>query len=321
MTQKAHGIGLLAAGQTLVWAGIYYVFPAMLIHWEDSLNWERTELTAAFTIAVLLSALCSPIAGRIIDHGRGASMMCASAATGGILLIAVSTATDIFQFYIYWAALGICFSGCLYEPCFALITRARGIDAKSSILKVSLIAGFASTLSFPGVHYLSSTVGWSNTLICFGLVVSLVAAPMLYIGANRAETSASSINRIASESTRSYTFLKNPIFWLSGVAFAWIALVHGMTLHHLLPLLREKGVAATTAVAIASLIGPMQVIGRILMVSTDQVVSNHRLMLGCFLALAVSIVILAASGTQIGLLVLFVIFFGSAYGMVSVLRP
>ena len=60
---------LLAAGQTLVWAGLYYVFPALLVRWETALGWSRTDLTAAITLAILLSALSSPLAGRLIDAG------------------------------------------------------------------------------------------------------------------------------------------------------------------------------------------------------------------------------------------------------------
>lgn len=321
VTKSTDGVGLLALGQILVWAGVYYVFPAMLIQWEDNLGWARIDLTAAFTLAILLSAISSPIAGRVIDRGHGAKMMYLSAVLAGVLLIAASKANNLSWFYICWTGIGITFSGCLYEPCFALITRARGSDAKGLILKVSLIAGFASTLSFPSVHFLSATIGWRHNLTVFGVIVIVVAAPLLYVGATRMENSSARKLITRDETSKSYNFLSNPVLWLSGIAFAWIALLHGMTLHHLLPLLREKGVAAPVAVTAAAFIGPMQVIGRILMVSTDKIVSNHRLMIGCFTGLALSILFLASSGASVGLLVLFVIFFGSFYGMVSVLRP
>lgn len=318
---RGQGVGYLAFGQFFVWAGIFYVFPATLIQWEESLGWARTEITGAFTLAILLSALCSPVAGRLIDRGQGAKLMVLSAVTGGFFLLGVSNTHELIWFYLWWAGIGIAFSGCLYEPCFALITRARGADAKNLILKVSLIAGFASTLSFPSAHFLSTNIGWRNTMQIFGLVVIFVAAPALYIGANRMENSASAQVLKRAHTAQSRAFLKNPIFWLSGIAFAWIALVHGMTLHHLLPLLREKGVTSTLAVTAASFIGPMQVIGRLIMVSTDGHVSNHRMMTGCFLALALSIIFLAGSGARTIMLMLFVLSFGSAYGMVSVLRP
>ena len=30
---------LLAIGQTIIWAGIYYSFPALLVRWEADLAW------------------------------------------------------------------------------------------------------------------------------------------------------------------------------------------------------------------------------------------------------------------------------------------
>ena len=54
---KDRPIIFLAIGQTLVWAGLYYVFPALLVRWEESLGWSRADLTAAITLAIFVSAL------------------------------------------------------------------------------------------------------------------------------------------------------------------------------------------------------------------------------------------------------------------------
>ena len=40
-------IHLLAIGQTLAWALIYYVFPALLLRWEQELGWSKADLTMA----------------------------------------------------------------------------------------------------------------------------------------------------------------------------------------------------------------------------------------------------------------------------------
>ena len=53
---KDRPILLLAIAQTLIWACIYYSFPALLLHWEASLGWSRADLTAAVTLAIFMSA-------------------------------------------------------------------------------------------------------------------------------------------------------------------------------------------------------------------------------------------------------------------------
>ena len=41
----------LAVAETLVWAALYYSFPALLLEWERNLGWSKTELAGALTLA------------------------------------------------------------------------------------------------------------------------------------------------------------------------------------------------------------------------------------------------------------------------------
>ncbi|HSG37512.1 MAG TPA: hypothetical protein VLA27_08760, partial [Paracoccaceae bacterium] len=80
----------LAIGQTLAWASIYYTFPALLLRWEQDMGWSKPEVTMAITLGVLISALMAPLAGRIIDRGRGGEMMAGAAVLGGLLMVGLS---------------------------------------------------------------------------------------------------------------------------------------------------------------------------------------------------------------------------------------
>ena len=57
----ASGIWLLAIGQLFCWSALYFIFPAALLSWEEHYGWQRSELTLAFTLAVSVSALLSPL--------------------------------------------------------------------------------------------------------------------------------------------------------------------------------------------------------------------------------------------------------------------
>ena len=50
-------IWFLAIAETLVWAGMYYIFPALLPRWEADLGWSKAQLSAAFTTALVVSAI------------------------------------------------------------------------------------------------------------------------------------------------------------------------------------------------------------------------------------------------------------------------
>ncbi len=324
MSQR-RAILLLALGQTLVWAALYYIFPTLLLVWEQQMGWSRAEITAAITLAVLVSAFCSPLTGRVIDHGHGAALMAGSATLGGLGLIALSRVEALWQFYAVWGWIGVAMSGSLYEPCFAIVTRARGARARGAITMITLIAGFAGTISFPSVHALSQAVGWRVTALAAGIMVIAVVAPLLWTGASalergvRADTPATGARPLPGP--RRTGLLSRPAFWLLGIGFACTALVQGATIHHLLAFLDEQRVSASMAVLAAALIGPAQVAGRLAMLATQRFASHHHTMIAVYFFMGLSMLMLLFGQGNPVALVLFIVLFGGSYGSVSILRP
>ena len=154
----------LAIAQTLIWASTFYIFAALLLWWEADLGWTRGQLTGAFTVSLLVSAFVAPFVGRFIDRGLGSVVMGSSTLLSGVSIGGLSLVTEVWQFYAVWILIGIFNTGCLYEPCFALITRARGTRGRPAIVTITLFAGFASTLSFP----LASTLADDHRLATTG---------------------------------------------------------------------------------------------------------------------------------------------------------
>ncbi|MGD2173273.1 MAG: MFS transporter [Gammaproteobacteria bacterium] len=319
---KDRPILLLAIAQTLIWACIYYSFPALLLHWEQALGWSRAELTAAITLAVFVSAFCSPLYGRLIDSGKGALMMTAASVLGGCCMLLLTQVEYRWQFYLVWGLIGVCMSGSLYEPCFALITRARGAEARRSITFVTLVAGFAGTVSFPVAHSLATMFGWRGAALFFGLTAIFVVAPIMWFGANAVEQGGAHRHLDNPSLVRAgRSFLHSPVFWCLAAGFGLVAVTHGVTLHHLLPILDERHINPDVAVIAVSFIGPMQVAGRLAMMAAERRVSSHGIALACFVLMGVSILLLIGAGSMPMLLIGFVILFGGAYGVVSIIRP
>ena len=319
---KDRSIVFLAIAQTLVWAAFYYLFPALLLRWENTLGWSKAEITGAITLAIFVSALTAPLAGRFIDHGRGALMMTVSSFLGGICLLWLSQVESRLEFYLVWSVLGAVMAGCLYEPCFALITRARKARAKQAIILVSLVAGFASTLCYPAIHSLSEAWGWRPAVQVFAAIILVIATPLMWLGASAVEASGYSGNRKragAADGRRS--FLYQSPFWLLALAFTALAVVHGVTIHHMFPILADRGLSADAAVTAASFIGPMQVAGRLAMMAAEKHLSFDRITASCFILVSLAVLLLIASSGTPTLVVGFVILFGSAHGIVSIVRP
>jgi len=312
----------LALAETLVWAACYYSFPALLLHWEADFGWSRTQLTGAMTSSLIVSACLAPVVGRAIDAGRGQLVFSGSAFLGGSALIGLSLVETWWQFYAVWIVIGTAMSGCLYEPCFAIVTRCGGKHAKRAITHITLIAGLAGTVSFPSAHLLSGAFGWRGTVVVFGAVVILVAVPLMWNAAGAAE-SGRAVTPAPEQSDEKIqtTLLRSPVFWLLAIAFAMSAVNHAGLVTHLLAIANERGISPSAAVLAASLMGPMQVFGRLMMMAVERHVTMIGIGLGCFAGLALASSVLLATSSLPLLLFVFVLIQGASFGVTSIARP
>lgn len=321
--RRLRGIVLpLAFGETLVWAAFFYSFPALLPSWEADLGWSKTDLSLAFTLALVVSATCAPLAGRLIDHGRGHLVLIGGSALGAVFLALLSFVDALWQFYLLWIGLGLVMSGTLYEACFALIVRNLGADARRTITLVTLVAGLAGTISFPAAHSLSEAFGWRVSILVFAAAVLLLALPFFWLAAARM-SKLDSVDLPAASPSFAHALwaTRSGIFWLLALAYFLIALDHGMVISHVLPLLADRGVGSEAAVLAATMIGPMQVAGRMAMIAAERHLSARAISLGCYLALALAAAALFGAGAAPGLVAAFVLLQGAGNGVTSIIRP
>ena len=175
-------IWYLATAETITWAGTVYLFPALLLHWERDLAWSKAELAPVMTLALLVSAGMAPLMGRLIDRDLGRVVLTGSAGLAAILLAALALAEQRWQFVGLWLLLGVAMAGGLYEPCFAFVTRTRGADARKAITRITLVAGFAGTVSFPIANLVAEAAHWRASVLVFAALVAGVAVPLYWLG-------------------------------------------------------------------------------------------------------------------------------------------
>jgi MFS-type transporter involved in bile tolerance (Atg22 family) len=80
----------LAVAETIVWAALFYSFPALILEWERDMGWSKTALSGALTLALVVSALLAPVVGRLIDHGYARFVFPGCALWGAICLVLLS---------------------------------------------------------------------------------------------------------------------------------------------------------------------------------------------------------------------------------------
>src|SRR5215203_556364 len=77
-------VSALSITQLISYGTLLYAFALLIEPMENDLGWSKAALTAAYSMALLSSALFAMPVGRLIDRGHGRAVM-----TGGSILAAL----------------------------------------------------------------------------------------------------------------------------------------------------------------------------------------------------------------------------------------
>jgi hypothetical protein len=309
--------------ETVIWAAIFYSFPALVLQWQAEFGWSATQAMGAFSIALAVQGLAAPWVGRLIDRGRAPLGMPSGALGALIGLVALTQITTLWQFYAVWTWLGLMMGFTLYDAAFSVVTRARGPHARAAITAITLAAGFASTLAYPLTAIMIESGGWRAAVWALaGLVLALVL-PLLWLGAKRLEVEAVARNPKPTEkpAITAGRIMRRPGFWPLAGGFALTALGSAILLAHLLPLLAALGVPTGLAILAASTIGPAQVAARVLLMLAGARVSAWQVSLGSFMLLSFAALAIGAAAALPVLALVFAVAQGMGNGVISILRP
>ncbi|MDH5529888.1 MAG: hypothetical protein OEY05_07615 [Paracoccaceae bacterium] len=319
---ERRGVWALAVGQTLGFASLVYIFGAILVSLEAGSDWGRAELALGPTLGLLVSAAFAPLSGRFVDKGLGGVLLGGAAALGAVCLILLSRVEHLAAWLALWSVVGLAQAGSLYETCFSFLTRRLGGMARHAIIRVTLVAGFASTIAFPLGAYSGQIYGWRGALLIFGLVQLFVTVPANLVGValmRRGERRGAEGVEVPKGAVRAA--MKRPEFWLLAGLFGLILGNHTMLSTFALPVLADRGAGTGLAVLVASSVGPMQVAGRIfLMVGAERIPAGTAIRAVATLLALASLALLLAAG-HVWLFFAYAICQGAAAGVSSILRP
>jgi len=248
---------VLGFTQTLAWASSYYL-PAILADpIAHNLHVPTSWFFAAFSAALLVAALLGPRIGRTIDALGGRSVLSSSniVLAAGLGLLGVSSSVPVLC--LAWLVLGIGMGLGLYDAAFAALGRIYGVAARPSITGITLIAGLASTVGWPLSAWCLSHYGWRETCFAWAAAHLLLGLPLNLFLLPRTK-----LDTKAGQEPQAHIPMDRNM-WLLATAFALAWMVTGAMAAHFPRLLEAAGATAAQAIAAGTLIGPAQVIGRL----------------------------------------------------------
>jgi len=277
----------LGTAQTLSWASTYYLPGVLATPMARELGVAVPTVHLAFSLALIVSALVGPAAGRAIDRHGGRPVLLGTNVLFALALTALAFAQGPVGLFAAWVLIGLGMGSGLYEAAFASLVRLYGHDSRNAITGITLIAGFASTVGWPLSAWMETQwgwrgacLGWAALHLVLGMPLNLIVpkarrAPALpspqpgpdtpgsspapdaatTAGATTAGTAATTMSRAPGE-------LRTAVLLSAVFALVWFISTAMAT--HLPALLQASGATLATAVAVGALVGPAQVAGRLL---------------------------------------------------------
>ncbi|SHI21012.1 MFS transporter [Pollutimonas bauzanensis] len=270
----------LGTTQTLAWASSYYL-PAMLAaSMGRDLGVSVQTVFAAFSAALVLAAFLGPLAGRCIDKYGGRPVLMATNLIFAAGLAGLALAQETLGFFAAWLLIGAGMGAGLYEAAFSTVVRLYGHNARNAITGITLFAGFASTVGWPLSAWLELEYGWRSACMAWaalhlfaglplnaslpGAALGITPGRMPAAGApdreaGQIQPGAARESRCdpAGKGSRQASVLLATVFaitWFISTAMA----------AHLPHLLQASGLTLAGAVAVSALVGPAQVVARLM---------------------------------------------------------
>lgn len=259
-------VASLGTAQTLAWASTYYLPAILAAPIARDLGTTVPTVFAAFSVALIVSALIGPRSGAAIDRFGGRPVLMATSLVFALGLAILGWSKGLAGLLAAWIVIGIGMGSGLYESAFASLVRLYGKDARTSITGITLIAGFASTVGWPLSTWLESHFGWRNACLTWATLHVLVGLPLnaLLPRAVPVQVAVPATMSAAAMPTDAGHAPPWRSMLILSFVFAATWFISTAMAAHLPRLMQAAGATATTALLVGTLIGPAQVAARVL---------------------------------------------------------
>ncbi|HTC97008.1 MAG TPA: MFS transporter [Bradyrhizobium sp.] len=307
---------ILALGttQTLAWASSVYLPALVADPIAHDLGISANWIFGAYSGALVIAGLLGPRIGRQIDRIGGRPVLSFSnlMLAGGLALLAFTQSIPVLV--AAWVLLGVGMGYGLYDAAFGALGRIYGEAARGAITGITLMAGFASTIGWPLTAYGLAHIGWRDTCLAWAAAHIVIGLPLNLLMLPRVPD--------AKAATKDEPKPHIPIdrtMALLALAFALVWIVTGAMAAQFPRILEAAGASHLEAVAAGALIGPAQVLARVVEISF---LSRYHPIVSARLAFVmhpIGALIMALAGGGAAASV-FAIFHGAGNGVITIAR-
>lgn len=261
-------VAALGVTQIIGYGSIYYAFPILAPSVAQEFAVSEPFLFGLLSAGLLLGGLAAPALGGLLDRIGAGRVMTMGSLAMAVLLTLLAGAPNIHAFGALTILIEILSFAVLYDAAFSMLAQKRPGATRQAITRLTLIAGFASTIFWPLSAVLVTEFGWRGTLLVFAashLVGAALHHRMTTLpvmagpdpGTDRAPPSPAGMPTVMADPVALQAFL------LLAVGFALTGMAISAVTVHLVQILRSLHLGEAAYLA-AMVLGPAQVAVRVM---------------------------------------------------------
>lgn len=314
-------IAALGVTQIVGFGTTFYILAVLAKPIGADLSLSSGFVLGGFSLWLAVSALLGPWLGRWQDAIGARRVMVMGSLLQVLGLGVLAQAQGLWSYYAAWALLGAAAPLALYSAAFTALTQVSPLEARRSISALTFIGGFASTCFWPLTSYLMTLTDWRSVALIYAGMNLVLCLPIhaLMLGAAKGHTQKGAETGQSVPPGLPYDAQNIAFLFFAGMLSLQALVFYGVSTL-IFPILASLGYASALGVLVASLIGPLQVAGRIadMMASSKVSALTSGLISALLLPLAFAALAYLPAGLAAG--ALFAAFYGVSNGLLTIAR-
>lgn len=306
-------VAALGVAQIISWGTLFYAVGVVGPSMARDVGVSEVFVFGAFTAGLLVSGFASPLVGRAIDARGGRFVLALGSVLAAGAMAVLAFAWHPAVLVAGWLLAGAAMAAALYDPAFATLSQHAGTRYREAVAALTIFGGFASTVLWPLTHVLMEAWGWRATFGFYALVHLFVCLPLHRFLVPEVPPPQAGAEMPPAAGARP------GLAWLTA-CFTLANFIASVVAVHLVNILVGAGLTPAQAISLGMLMGPAQVLGRILELRFSARVKVIPVAAAGFALLLVAyLTVLAIDGPGI-LPFVFIVTFGIGNGLFTIAR-
>ena len=255
----ASGVGVFVSFASL----LVYTFGVFLKPIAEEFGWSREAVSAAFGIAAMTVAVCSPPLGYLLDRNRPQRIIVPGLIVFGCAFASLSLLTaHLWHLYAVFFVFGIVGNATAQMAYSRAVTSWFDVRRGTALALVMSGGAIGAMVLPPIAQALIGALGWRGACLALGAMVVVIGVPT--VGAFvRERPRAQSAIAAAVEGSTVREAAMSRAFWILVAVLFCVSIAQNGAITHIAALLTDRGVPTRGAALAISAMGAASLLGRL----------------------------------------------------------